>query len=490
MKDILKIQQISLIALFLLNISYIAYAQEGYSSASITNQREKAGYGYVPLPEEVIVEEYMNYHRHKITLPKKDENVALSLDWGNNILQSTEQEAVLQIGIATNGLEDLQDMPPLNLCLVVDNSGSMSGEKIQKVKEGLLELIKKLRTKDVVSLVVFNSDATVILQATNANKIQNLEFKINQIEAGGGTNLEAGLILAYEEIFKYYDKTKTNRIIILTDGDANIGEINPQNLSKDPSTYNYFKNINLSAIGVGIEYNSGLLRTLIESADGQIHFIANDADIKKVFVNEVGSLLYPIGRNPELKITFDEALTVSQFFGYEPKKSSKKIKLDLEDFNSELTQVFLTRFQLDLVERSNQQEFFVKVELSYDDIQKGKRLIKTETTYLKLNQNKLNQANFIAETPDKEYIISYAAQKNAPKKASIFQNSEVKKNYAIAYMAQALKDMAASYEKGDKVLAREILLFCMNEINRVYPSKKDKDIKRLFDILESYSQNI
>ncbi len=142
------------------------YGQAGVSSAAVGMAR--AG---LPLSAEtVIVEEYMNYHRHDIPLPAKGDRVQLDLRWGD----AGGGEAVLQVGLATPRIVKARKMPPLNLALVIDHSGSMSCEGIENVKEALLAFVGKLRDTDVVSIIGFNQEALVLLAPTERSNLDRI----------------------------------------------------------------------------------------------------------------------------------------------------------------------------------------------------------------------------------------------------------------------------------------------------------------------------
>src|SRR5215203_5678888 len=113
-------------------------------------------------PDEVAVEEFVNYHKHRLALPKVGQAVAMDTRWGNNEISSAQREAVLQIGFTTAEVTERTDLRPLNLALVIDKSGSMAeDDKMSRVKESLRTLVTKLRPDDIVSVVVFDTEAAV-----------------------------------------------------------------------------------------------------------------------------------------------------------------------------------------------------------------------------------------------------------------------------------------------------------------------------------------
>ena len=139
-------------------------AQEGYSSASFAISKQRAANRQMPRPEEIQVEEYLNYHRHSIRRPSGDEAVAVDLKWGRPAIEDGNQ-SILQIGLSTKTLSPSSWRPRLNISLVIDRSGSMSGDKMTKTKEALKAFARQLGPEDLISLVLFDHIAEVMLHS-------------------------------------------------------------------------------------------------------------------------------------------------------------------------------------------------------------------------------------------------------------------------------------------------------------------------------------
>lgn len=449
-----------------------SFAQGGFSSASYNNQRET---NFIPTPEKVVVEEYFNYHQHQIALPKKGENLAMELKWSNAQTNPIINESILQIGFATPKISnDLSQIPPLNLTLIVDRSGSMAdANKMDKAKEALKTFVKKLRKSDLLSIVEFSSDAKVLIPAQSLENLELFEKAIASLYPSGGTNIEAGLNLGYQEVLKNYHPDKTNRVILITDGQSNIGTIDPEKITQNTAEQNYIKNINLSAIGVGVDYNSELLRSLVKSGRGQIHFVANDGDIKKILIDEIGSLLAPVCRNIQLTIQFDENLKLKTFYGYNPNYEKNKITLFLEDMNADLTQIVLAHFAIQDIPKN--QKMDVEVKLSYFDIQMKKQIERQEKITL----------NF-SSSIQTDYAESYQAQKESKKTWQFIENEDIKKNYAIAFMAQNIQTIAKLYVDKQLKEAEKLVKQSILQIKTAFPNLQDQDIQKVLTMLEKY----
>src|SRR5215813_411988 len=319
--------------------------QAGTSSAAASRARYLSEIGVIPKSREVVVEEFINYHRHQIGSPKAGEAVAMDVRWGNDRVYGAGAEAVLQVGFSTALANDREELRPVNLSLVIDKSGSMADvDKISRVRSALLTLVSQLRDTDVLSIVVFDSDAQVLMPARSLGDRGAVRQLIQQISPGGATNIHAGLMLGYEEARKNYRKNATNRVILLTDGIANRGETDPEKIAQHSLRFND-AGIDLSTIGVGLDLNKDLLSQLAKSGRGLFHFVEDSQDIEKVFINEVQSLMSPVANDPNLTIQFDPNMKLDQIYGYNPKVDGNTVRIKLDNMNSGMTEVVLMRFR-------------------------------------------------------------------------------------------------------------------------------------------------
>jgi Mg-chelatase subunit ChlD len=411
-------------------------------------------------PDEVAVEEFVNYHKHRLPLPKVGQGVAMDVRWGNDEVSRNQPEAVLQIGFTTAEVDERTDLRPLNLALVIDKSGSMSeSDKMSRVKESLRAMIDKLRPDDVVSLVVFDSEAEVLFPAARIGNGTEIRQAIDCLEPDGGTNLHSGLMLGYKEAQKYYRKDSTNRVILLTDGIANVGVIEPSRISAESSEFNG-QGIDLSTIGVGLSLNNELLRSLAKSGRGLYHFISDYKDIDKVFTDEVQSLVSSVAKKVEVSVEYNSNLQVEQIYGYTPHRKSNGFSIDLDNMNNGLTQVVMTKFRVKDLERMSSS---VKVRLSYFDSARKKQVENVQ-----------------------EISLNFSNQDNCRLLADV----EVKKNYTIAELSRSLFEMSKSFKNGKYKEAERFLNQSTAEAHRRYPNMEDKDIRFVLDIVENYQTDL
>lgn len=447
--------------LLILSVCGLAAAQEGVSSASASRTRYLAETGLLPPANEVAVEEFVNYYRHRLALPKADESVAMDTRWGNNTVSNAQPEAVLQVGFTTASVNDRTDLRPLNLVLVIDRSGSMQAEdKMSRVKQSLLTMVTHLRPADVISIVVFDNNAQVLLPAQKLGDGLAVKNAIKQIEPGGSTNIHSGLMLGYGEARKNFNAEATNRVILLTDGIANTGVTNPQQIVRESKTYND-EGIDLSTIGVGLDLDKDLLSQLAKGGRGLFHFVADSQDIEKVFVKELQSLISPVARRVQLEINYHPDLELEKFYGYEPQYSTNRVNLKLDDMNQGLTEVVLMRFKLK--KETTKHYFAVKVRLSYYDLERRREIVKEDEVFLTVGNTS---------------------------STDMLKDQEVRKNFTVAVLAQAIYDMAQAWENKNYQKAEVIASAALARAFERYPNLEDKDILYTLNILQRYQESV
>lgn len=450
-----------LLSLLIIPLSSAAQAQEGASTAAAARARYLSESGVVPASREVAVEEFVNYHRHQIGRPKAGEAVLLDVRWGNDAVSPDNPEAVLQVGFSTALANDRRQLPPVNLSLVIDKSGSMAdADKLSRVKEALLALVSQLRETDVLSIIVFDSNAQVLMPARKVGDRESIKELIRGIQPGSSTNIHAGLMLGYEEALKNYRREWTNRVVLLTDGIANQGVTNPGEIARDSLSFND-RGVDLSTIGVGLDLNKDLLRELAKSGRGLFHFVADARDIDKVFLKEFQSLVSPVASEPDLSIEYGPGLELAQVYGYEPRRREGAVSFKLDNMNQGLTQVVLLRFRV--TRRGlDAARLPVNVRFTYYDLERKSPHVKTQEAFLTLRDGR--------GAPD------------------MLRDTEVSKNFTIAQLAQAIGDMAAECESHRYREAERLLNAAIAKTYQRYPNLEDEDISRTLLIAQKYQE--
>lgn len=424
-----------------------AAAQAGYSNAAVGMGRGHQ----VKKADDIVVEEYFNYRRHALPLPKGNETVHLDLSWGSKT--TTENgDAVLQIGITTARFK-ADEMPPVNLCVVLDRSGSMSGDRIRNTREATKELVRRLRPQDRLSVVLFDNVAEILVPSQLVKDQAAIIKLLDGVQERGGTNLNDGFQLGYKQVAEHYKDFPSNKIVFLTDALANLGVTDPYEMLRQAGVYQKQMQIDLTLIGVGEDFDATRARALTAKGHS-VHFIQDSREIQKIFIDELESLLAPIGREVSLEIEWEEELALVQQYGYNVAPIKNKLSLPINNMNGGLTQIALLDLNL-----SNSNSAKVTARLVWKDaITQQPRQLDAET---KIKKGKA------ASTTE--------------------ENDDLRLNYKIAQAAQSLKDASVLYYAKSAKAAIIILKSNISELKKL-PANKDLDL--VIEALEGMKKNI
>ena len=441
--------------LLLCLISFPAFGQQGYSIAGMAMGKLHAQRATMPQAKEVVIEEYMNYHTHQLPLPSDGESVHMDMQWGR---PDFYEEPVLQIGITTPFLRDLEGATPLNLALVVDRSGSMEGDRIRKVKQALRKLSRQLRPTDIVSLIAFDHESIIMYPAQFVGNGEVFLQSINRLQVRGSTDLNRGILDGYREMLKFYDKGRTNRMLILTDAITNTGVVDPAHIIANSREFQHSYEVDFSMICIGTNFHYDLARQFTQSSRSSFHFINDGDDLQKIFVEEVQSLLAPVAKDPVLELEIDPNLEIVQIYGYQPTIQNNRMRFALNAMDHGLTQVVQIKFRKksDFVYRKPK----VTATLSYLDLKsrKTKRLIAS--------------ASLVKRTLD------------------AYSLAELYKSYDIGEMAVGLAEMARLHHAGQQMAAKQAVQVALDDHRfRVQSGLivEDADTERMLEILETYA---
>lgn len=205
----------------------------------------------------------------------------------------------------------------LNLGMVMDRSGSMGGEKIEYTRQALAFCINNLDAADILSVVAFDDQVEVILPPGPVINKDLAKAEIAAIEARGMTNLSGGVMTAHHLVKANQVSEKVNRLIMMTDGLANRGIIEPEELVKLAANISN-SGPALSCIGVGRNFDEDLLAQMAEAGRGNFYFAENPDDIPPIFAEEMQGLLQVVAQGIMLQIKPQAGAQISRVFGYEP----------------------------------------------------------------------------------------------------------------------------------------------------------------------------
>lgn len=272
---------------------------------------------YVP-PDAIRIEEMLNYFHYNYQAPTGDSTFSFrsaisSCPWNNG-----NQLLFLQVCAKKANMDSI---PPANLVFLIDVSGSMDlPNRLPLLKSAFSLMVNNLRNQDTVSIVVYGGVNGVWLTPTSGAEKKKILESIAQLEPGGATPGEGGIRAAYRLAKSQFIKGGTNRVILATDGDFNVGQQSEDELNQLISSYRS-ADIYLTCLGVGMgNYKDSKLEVLANRGKGNFAYLDNEKEAEKVLMEEFAQTIYAVARDAYVNIQFDPAIVKSyRLIGFENK---------------------------------------------------------------------------------------------------------------------------------------------------------------------------
>lgn len=218
--------------------------------------------------------------------------------------------------------------PSVNLSIVLDRSGSMSGRKLEKAKDAAIEALRRLSPRDIFSMVVYDHNVNTIVPAQPAGNTEWIESRIRSIYSGGNTALFGGVSQGASEVRKNLQGHYVHRIILLSDGLANVGPSSPEDLGR-LGTALIKENISVTTIGVGTDYNEDLMTRVSQNSDGNSYFVESGRDLPRIFAAELGDVLSIVAKKVQLLIECPDGVRPLSIIGRQGRIRGGNVELFL-----------------------------------------------------------------------------------------------------------------------------------------------------------------
>ena len=252
-----------------------------------------------------------------------------------------------------------------NIVILVDKSGSMS-PVMSLVKTSLKTLVENMGNDDVVSIVSYASGCKIECEGKTGENKNYLNTVIDGLKASGSTNGEAGLETAYDVAYKYFIAEGNNRVVILTDGDFNVGKTTGEELTKLIKK-NASDGVYLTCCGYR-SYDNDTLYTLANNGNGNAYYIDGELEAKKIFEQELGKSLYIAAKDAKCQVQFSDRVKSYRLLGYESRQITDQefdnTRKDAGEIMSDHTTVALYELVMN-TNNVHQDDYYFKATLHY-----------------------------------------------------------------------------------------------------------------------------
>lgn len=285
-------------------------------TASYSYARRFLQAGRRPPPASVRVEEWVNAFHYDYEGPQGGAPFRVHLAGAPSPF--VKGRHLVRVGVQGKRVEK-RDRKKVHLTFLVDVSGSMSApDKLPLAQRALHLLVDELRPDDSVSLITYAGRTEEVLPATKASNKAAIHAAIDRLRSGGGTAMSSGMELAYRNAGKHLADDTTSRVIVLSDGDANIGNTSHQEILKSVKGY-VSEGVTLSTVGFGTgNYRDHLMEQLADAGNGNYSYIDSLKAAKKVFVEDLTGTLEVIAQDVKIQVEWNsDVVEAYRLIGYE-----------------------------------------------------------------------------------------------------------------------------------------------------------------------------
>lgn len=296
-----------------------------------------------------------------------DQPVRLRVDVDRTVLPANSREqAVIKIGLDCLPPPRRERRAPVNLALVIDRSGSMADDKIARAREAALEAVRRLGPDDIVALIAYDTTVQTLVPAGRVGDGRNLEAAICRIEAGGNTALHGGVARGAGEVRRFMeDRRFINRVILLSDGLANVGPSSPDDLARLGAALGR-EGIAVTTVGLGLGFNEDLMTRLAQRSEGNTYFVEHSGDLPRIFAAELGDVLNVVARRVVIEIEFPAGVRPLRFVGRDGSIRGQRAELTLSQLYGGQEKFALVEVEVAPAESGVELEI-ARASVSYED---------------------------------------------------------------------------------------------------------------------------
>jgi Ca-activated chloride channel family protein len=369
--------------------------------------------------------------------------------------------AYVKVQLTGRALE-MAARPPVNVALVIDKSGSMQGVKMDRAKEAAIQAISKLSPQDIVSIITYDTTVSVLAPATKASDKATLFDAVRRIHAGGDTALFAGVTKGAAEVRKFLERGRVNRVLLLSDGLANVGPSTPADLGALGASL-VREGISVTTFGLGLGYNEDLMTELARQSDGNHAFIEDAANLSQFFDLELGTAAAVVAQDVQLRLDCGDGVRPVRVLGRPADIIGRSVTTSMNQIYARQTQHLL-----------------LEVELSPGAPNERRTLATVSATYGNLGSR-------VSESLAGDVAVTFTSDRLAVERATD-QGVMIS---AVEHIANERNALAVSLrDKGDVQQARQLLQQNAAWLDDNHTRYKAPSLERLKNDNEEDAQNL
>ncbi len=386
--------------------------------------------------------------------------VTLKADLGQSVLHASETDKVyLRLSLTTPTMRGDRERPPINVAIVIDRSGSMNGARIRAAKKAARVALDRLSANDIVSLVSYNHDVQVLHRAARLKGARDdLDRAIDRLKANGTTALYHGVEEGGEQVRKYLSDNKVNRVILLSDGLANVGPSRPSDLARLGRDL-AGDGITVTTIGLGLDYNEDLMQRLAASSDGNHAFVEHPGDLAEIFDKEFGDALSVAARDVRIIIECRRGFRPNRVFGREADISGNTITLKMSQLQAANERYVVVELKAPTGAKPGDHDV-ADVRIDYYSLEQGSREKVSAPVRARLSLDKEEAKKSINKSVMSKVTMQIATEKNE-KAVALRDKGKVKEARKLlennaAYLKSQQERLGTGFGAASKATVREL----------------------------------
>ncbi len=360
------------------------------------------------------------------------------------------------------------DRVPLNLSLAIDRSGSMQGDKMHYARQAACFAVENLLPCDRISVVLFDDRIETLVPSTLATDKNSLLTQLRQVQARGSTALHAGWVEAGVQVSQYLNPSQLNRVIVLSDGLANVGETRLDAIATDVHGLAQH-GVSTTTLGIGDDYSEDLLAAMARSGDGNFFHIESADQLPSIFETELSGLAATLGQRVSLGVAPQSGVTVMDVLNDFEQTTTQRYKLPNLMVGSPIQVV--VRLQVPALNQRLGQVDLMQVRLAWDEPDQASRQVLRADLGLPLvspqqfsdfpaNESVQEQVALLMAARARREAVTYLDRGDyaaAGQSLASVQNQmeAMPPSAALAEELSVLADLTATYQSGDVASARK-----------------------------------